>query len=295
MKLIRMLKMLFIVLMLVCCAAPSSVLAGQGSVDWSSGFITSTGYGTAPRGMAPNKALLNARRAAEIDAQRALLETIKGIHIDTQTTIDGSLQRDVASRTRIEGVVRGALIVKQDVNMVDGSPVATVVMRLCLDGRSAECSGKGALVSAFGLDRFASQNDGRSTGSMPTFSSPREQAFFDRARPATATILLLSGQRFERVLLPVVVSVQKGESVLVYGVRRVAPEIVRTYGIVRYADSLEQARITETAGANPVIISAEAVTADNRIMIAPQDAATLEETLRYGNNYLEKGRVVIVR
>jgi hypothetical protein len=281
--------------LLVCCVPPLSALAGQGSVDWSGGFITATGYGTAPRGMVPNKALLNARRAAEIDAQRALLEAIKGIHIDTQTTIDGSLQRDVASRTRIEGVVRGAVVVKQDVNMVDGAPVASVVMRLCLDGRSAECASRPALVSAISLDRFASQNDGRSTGTIPSLSSPREQAVFDRTRPATATILLLSGQRFERVLLPVVVSSQKGESVLVYGVRRVAPDVVRTYGIVRYADSLELARITETAGVNPVIISAEAVTADNRIMIAPQDAAALEETLRYGNNFLEKGRVVIVR
>jgi len=295
-KLIRMVKMMHVVIpLLVSNTLLLTASAGQGSVDWSAGFVTATGYGTALRGTLPNKALLNARRAAEIDAQRALLETIKGIHIDTQTTIDGSLQRDVASRTRIEGAVRGALIVKQDVNMVDGSPVASVVMRLCLDGRSAECNGRGALVSAIGLDRFISQNDARSTSSMSVFSSPHEQAAFDRTRPATATILLLSGQRFERVLLPVVVSAQKGENVFVYGVRRVAPEVVRSYGIVRYTDSLEQARITETAGANPVVIMAEAVTADNRIVIAPQDAATLEETLRYGNNFLEKGRVVIVR
>lgn len=46
---------------------------------------------------------------------------------------------------------------------------------------------------------------------------------------------------------------------------------------------------------NPVVIVAEAVSPDNRIVIAPRDAATLEETLRYGNNYLEQGRMVIVQ
>ena len=59
------------------------------------------------------------------------------------------------------------------------------------------------------------------------------------SRPATGAILLLDNQRFERVLLPVVTAQKQGQYVLVYGVRRVAPEVVRTYGIVRYAVSLD--------------------------------------------------------
>ena len=70
MKLIRIRITTVVILLLVCCTLPLMSSAGQGSVDWSAGFITATGYGTAPRGTLPNKALLNARRAAEIDAQR---------------------------------------------------------------------------------------------------------------------------------------------------------------------------------------------------------------------------------
>ncbi len=282
-------------LLLLCSGTPLWSADGRGAVDWSGGYVTAVGYGTAPPGMPAAKALLSARRAAEIDAQRALLETIKGVQIDTQTTIDGSMQRDVVTRTRVEGTLRGAVIAKQEVTMVNGAPLATVTMRLCLDGRSADCAGKAALVSAIGLDRFASQDAGAGQPLGPGDTTPREPARYDPTRPATGAILLLGSRRFERVLLPVVVCREKGESILVYGVRRVAPEVVRTLGIVRYAASLEQARGMETAGANPVVIDAEAVSPDNRIVIAPRDAATLEETLRYGNNFLEKGRVVIVQ
>jgi hypothetical protein len=105
----------------------------------------------------------------------------------------------------------------------------------------------------------------------------------------------LGNRQFERVLLPVVISRKRGELVLVYGVRRVAPEVVRTFGIVRYAISLDQARALESAGPNPIIIFAEAISPDNRIAIHPDDATILEESLRYGNNFLEKGRVAIVQ
>ncbi len=269
---------------------------GQGGVDWTGGFVTAVGYGTAPQGMPLSKAVLSARRAAEIDAQRALLEAVKGVHLDMQTTVGGSMQRDVVTRTRLEGVIRGAMLTKQDVAMLNGAPVATVTMTLCLDGRSSACAGKPALVSAISLDRFANQEYASSAeSSLTTPPTPREPAIYDRTRPVTGAILLLGGQRFERVLLPVVVYRQKGENIMVYGVKRVSPEVVRTLGIVRYAASLEQARGMETVGANPVMIAAEAVSADNRLIITPQDAATLEETLRYGNNFLEKGRVVIVQ
>lgn len=271
----------------------------QAGVDWYGGVVTAVGYGTAPKEMVSSKAILSARRAAEIDAKRALLEAVKGVHIDTKTTVDGSMQRDVSTRTHVEGVIRGAVITRQEVTMVNGAPVATVTMRLCIDGRSAECAGKPSLVSAIDLDCFASTND-PSAAQMERSDSrenpiPPEPATYDRTRPATSAILLLNGKMFERVLLPVVVSQLKGELTLIYGVRRVAPELVRTYGIVRYASSLDQASGMESAGANPVLISVQSVLSDNRIVIAPQDAAILEESLRFGNNFLEKGRVVIVQ
>lgn len=281
--------------LLLCSATPLWSAGDRGAVDWSGGYVTAVGYGTAPPGIPAAKALLSARRAAEIDAQRALLETIKGVQIDTQTTIDGSMRRDVVTRTRVEGALRGAVITKQEVTVVNGAPMATVTMRLCLDGRSADCAGKAVLVSAINLDRFAGQDAGPAQPLVPGDPTPREPARYDPARPATGAILVLGSQRFERVLLPVVITSQNGESILVYGVRRVAPEVVRTFGIVRYAASLEQARGMEAAGTNPVVIVAEAVSPDNRIIIAPRDAATLEETLRYGNNFLEKGRMVIVQ
>lgn len=103
---------------------------GQGSINWSAGFIEAKGIG-AP----PDKYLgkINARpmalRAAKVDAYRNLLEITKGVQVDSRTTVkDFAVESDVIN-TQVEGLVKGAQIVDQQY-LSDGTVEVTLRMPL---------------------------------------------------------------------------------------------------------------------------------------------------------------------
>lgn len=87
---------------------------GQGSINWSSGYIEAIGIGAMP-----DKSLgkINARpvalRDATIAAQRNLLEIAKGVQVDARTTVrDFTMASDVIS-TQVEGLIKAAQVVDQ--------------------------------------------------------------------------------------------------------------------------------------------------------------------------------------
>ncbi|MBM2837917.1 MAG: hypothetical protein HW415_542 [Deltaproteobacteria bacterium] len=86
---------------------------GTGEVNWSANVIRSVGSG-APSPDAPNVAVarLGAERAAKLDAMRNLLETVKGVHIDSQTTVVNFTTQSDSINSRVEGIVKGARVVK---------------------------------------------------------------------------------------------------------------------------------------------------------------------------------------
>jgi hypothetical protein len=99
---------------------------GQGSVNWSAGYIEAVGIGAPPDRSAGK---INARplalRAAKVDALRNLLEITKGVRVDSQTTVkDFTVESDIIN-TQVEGLVKGAVVVDQQY-MSDG----TVEVRL---------------------------------------------------------------------------------------------------------------------------------------------------------------------
>ena len=103
---------------------------GQGSVNWSAGYIEAVGIGAPPeRSIGKVNARPMALRAAKIDAQRNLLEITKGVRIDSQTVVkDFTVESDVIN-TQVEGLVKGAQVVKQEY-MSDGTVEVTMRMPL---------------------------------------------------------------------------------------------------------------------------------------------------------------------
>ena len=128
--------------------------ADIGEVDWTSGYIEATGIGVAPEGTSLRKARYGILRSAQIDAQRNLLETIKGVQIDSETTIrDAILEKDLAT-TRVKGVLKGAFVVNRKATMEDGEPVGYVTMRVCLSRRSAQCSNRMTMMDSLHIDQY---------------------------------------------------------------------------------------------------------------------------------------------
>lgn len=105
------------------------------SINWSSGYIHCQGES------AGDQKKFRAKRAAVVVAQRNLLELIKGVSIDSQTTVkDGMLQSDVI-KSSVSGMIKGAEIVSNKYDRDDGSSIATVKIHMGKDLRQALSNG----------------------------------------------------------------------------------------------------------------------------------------------------------
>jgi hypothetical protein len=271
----------------------------EGQVNWVDGYISAVGEGTATPSGNRAKDQLRAVRAGTILAQRALLEAVRELKIDSQTKVQNKMVQDDVISTRIEGIIQGAEIVKQDVRWEGETPVAAVEMRICLSGMGG-CKSERSIASVLALsqkDEPALAPKQRLNDIVPKqeIAIPKAQdIIYDTSRPVTGIIFNLQGLLFERVILPVVIAVGDGnEPFTVYSVKSVDPPIIRTYGIVRYADSVEQARQNRHLGNNVIIVPVSGVTKENMIMIGFDVARLIGETTSHGNDYLKNAKVMI--
>lgn len=298
-------------------AAPAFGADPNGTVDWVGGVVTATGQGTASPKEQKTMARLKALRAAEVSAQRALLEVIKGVRIDSRTTVRNMLLEEDVINSRVEGFLKGAMVTRRDVEMVDGAPLATVEMKVCITGTAPECANQQHLVGVLDIDRQedppnapaerfvlvlpqeeeppypAATSEQALSPPLQTAAPKEKRPVYDPTKPVTGVILNLEGRYFEREILPVVVTPCESSYKTVYSVKSVNPSIVRTYGAVRYAETLDYARQMQALGANPLILWVDTVTKDNMLVIRPQDAGLVRETISHGNNYLSEAKVAI--
>ena len=102
----------------------------DGKVDWTTGVATARGIGIPPKNtVSPLQAKEMTRKAAWGVALRNLMEVVKGVHVDSTTTVSNFVTTNDEVRTRVEGFVRGARLV-QERDMPDGSMETTVEMKL---------------------------------------------------------------------------------------------------------------------------------------------------------------------
>ena len=285
-----------------------------GQVNWEDGFIRANGVGTAQA--TGNKALdaMVATRAATVIGQRALLETIKGVRIDSTTRVENMMLKEDVILSQVSGIIQGAQVMKTSTEWVGGAPMVTVEMRICLN--LDQCKGR-PLLAVLGLEERSEpphapqrmfpppppqqiQAAAKPSAGEPPPVTPAKRPDrvkiqpADPNKPVTGLILNLEGQPFERELLPIVAT--KGDDrqyLTVYSAKVVQPKIIRTHGVVRYQTSVEQAKKQPWVGENVLVVPVEIITKENMIIIPLEAAKIISETNRYGNNYLSEARVVI--
>ncbi len=272
---------------------------GAGQINWVGGYISAVGEGTSTPSGNKMKDQLMAIRAATIMAQRVLLETVKEVRIDSQTKVENRMVQEDLISTRIEGTVQGSEIARQGIRWEGDTPVATVELRICLSGVGA-CNPEKSIVSALNLDQkngpaHVPQQRLNDMPSKEKTTPPKIQDIvYDLSRPVTGIVFYLQGLHFEREILPVVITIgERNTPFTVYSVKSVDPEIIRTYGVVRYTDSIEQAKQNPRLGENIMIIPVSDVTQENMIVIRVDAARLIRETTRHGNDYLKQAKVII--
>ncbi|MEE9934964.1 MAG: LPP20 family lipoprotein, partial [Deltaproteobacteria bacterium] len=105
-------------------------IGDKGMVNYEDGYIEAVGTGAPPEQYyGKPQARPMALRAAQVDAYRNLLETVQGVQIDSKTTIKDFVVESDTINTAINGMVKGAQIVKKEY-MSDGTVEVTVRMPL---------------------------------------------------------------------------------------------------------------------------------------------------------------------
>jgi len=103
---------------------------GQGMINWTSGEVYATGIGAPPpNAVNPAQARAMAERAAQVVAYRNLLEIVKGVRVDSETVVENFMTKSDIIRTRVDGIIKGAMPVKKQY-LSDGSVEVTLVMRM---------------------------------------------------------------------------------------------------------------------------------------------------------------------
>lgn len=106
----------------------------KGLINWTQGYVEATGVG-APRPDATSAVIarLSAQRAAKVDAYRNLLETVKGVRVTSETVVQNFMTTSQRISSRVEGIVRGAVVVDERFNSEHGSYEVRVRMPLTGD------------------------------------------------------------------------------------------------------------------------------------------------------------------
>ena len=284
--------------LVISLAIPALAQEGElGQIDWVNGYITAFGQGTAKQGISKSLALINSTKAARADAMRNLLAVVKGVYIDSHTMVkDFMVQEDVVN-ANVQGLLMGAQTIKKETEWPDGTPLTTVTIGLCMNGQSPKCTHGITLIGSLPFDNLKSSSEipkKEYSEDMPGISPDKIDFNYDSTRPVTGVVFSLKGRHFRRVLLPVVVAeLEGGDLATVYSVKHVDPGIVRSYGVVRYADTLDQATKIAGLGDNFLVSPVEKVDEENTLIINTACASKILETIRYGNDYLRKAKVVI--
>jgi hypothetical protein len=141
--------------------------AANGTINWTAGEVYAKGIG-APPAQAANAAQARAmaERAAFVVALRNLLETVKGVRVDSESVVENFMVKNDVIRTKVDGIVQGARIVKKQY-LADGSVEVFVGMNM-----------KGAFMNVIIPDTF-----GRSA-SVQAPPIPRKPSDIKPALPA---------------------------------------------------------------------------------------------------------------
>jgi len=252
---------------------------GQGSVNWSAGYIEAVGIG-APADKSIGKA--NARpmalRAAKVDALRNLLEITKGVQVDSATTVkDFTVESDVIN-TQVSGLVKGAVVVDQQY-LSDGT--VEVRLRMPLYGNLAQII----------MPLAIAKPPAAPAPSEPVAPAPAVTA---SAAPIAYTGMVVDARGIQaRPAMSPRVFDEDGKEV--YGSSNVDREYAVQQGMSGYARDLTAAQSNQRVTANPVTVKALRTNGPGKsdLIISNADAQQIRASAE-NMTFMKKCRVMVV-
>ncbi len=240
-----------------------------GKVDWTTGVVTAVGIGAPPANpVNAAQARAMAERAAQVVAYRNLLEAVKGVQVDSATTVENFVVTSDVVKTQVSGIIQGATIMDKKY-MSDGSVEVTVGMKLT-----------GALADALLPKGMAPQ--------MPAGAAPAP----NQGQVYTGLIVDARGLGVRPAMSPKIMSEDGRE---IYGSARVNRDWAVKEGMVGYMKDPAAAQANPRVTDKPLMVKALKVSGDARVdmVISNADAATLQN-ITQNLSMLEKCRVIVL-
>ena len=310
----KMLMACVMAMTLMVVSAASAFAAGTG-MDWSGDSkITVQGMGVAPT-YAVNaiQARMLARRAAVVDAYRQLAEMVKGVNVDSETTVENMMVTSDVTKTKVTALIQGARIVSEQA--VDGGGY-TVTMEMSVFGASnslatavlptntvptsfpaPDASVPASTPSSVQVNVQVTPGTTQTPATtIPSVTTPSHQGSSAAAAPAgqaiggyTGLIVDCRGLGLKPVMSPVIKNAN-GEPI--YGYKNLDSATVIANGMASYTPDLSTAA---RAGSNPLVV--QAVGLDNHngnpiLSVADANRVLIENG---ASGFLDRTNVVFVR
>lgn len=258
-------------------------IGAKGKVNWSGGYVEATGIGAPPeRYYGKPQARPMALRAAQVDGYRNLLEVLQGVRVDSETEVrDFTVSSDTV-RAKVEGLVKGAQIVKRDY-LSDGT--VEVTLRMPIYGEFANVIlplPKPVKTEAPPAVPPAPPAEPRVTAPPP---APASEVY-------TGLVVDARGIQLRPTMKPKIMD-ESGKEV--YGYMMVDPTYANQQGISSYSKDLTAAQSNPRVTSNPLTVKAlrsEGPTKGD-IIINSADAAKINGAAE-NMTFLKKCRVMIV-
>ena len=269
-KIMTLMLAVFMLMVSTCFAADV-----EGKVDWDGNIIQVTGVGSAPESVTrPDIKHQIARRTAMLDGYRNMLELVKGINIDSNTTVStlstpGTSMYSDTITSNINGVVRGARVISEKQND-DGSYSVTLAVKLFGPGSVAA-----AVVQPNQPTAFPEPTAVPAATSAKTVTD-------ENLNMVTGVIVDARGLGLKRCMSP---RIYDTTGRLVYGDKFVSYDFVVKYGMASYlpADKINSGLLTR-AGEHPLMIKAVGLKNFNSdIVVSVADADKMLQANKYGN------------
>jgi hypothetical protein len=236
----------------------------HGQVNWTDKTITATGSG-APDLKAPNVAVarLGAERVAKLDALRNILETLKGVRIDSEVTVENEMVTNSKMRTKVQGVARRFKVLKTKYYSDGG---VDLIVQMSLDGQLAS-----TLVES-----------GSKTADLPQKGDAKHSGLIINAK----------GLKVIPALAPKILD-ESGK--VVYSAEFLAKENLEERGVAAYFKAMDAAKKSKRVGANPLVLKALKASkgAKTNVVLSNADAEKLKDP-ETNLKYLAEGRVILV-
>ncbi len=276
-------KKIIVTILLVCGISLSAESFQESAIN---GHFEAEGYS------APGQSRFAAMISAKVDAQRRLLEIIKGAKVNSATTIvDGVLVSDIMV-SRIKGMIQGARMTAREYDKGSG----TAMIRLAVGYK--EVLNKAMEDPKF-KDAFFDMAKSKKPEFVVTQKIDPVEVMVNKVLFEQTTSIVYDGLIVDATatnMEPAYINRVFSNAQIVYDPTKVPQQVIVERGLASYTVDINKAKaILETYGVkNPLIVKATTTTTLNSDVNIDKNSASLITQSNDDSGFLESAKIVFV-